>query len=61
LTATILAKNKTNGQIEGHEPQTAHFVLPATQAGPSQNKRAISCQSTDGQSNNNSNTFYIEK
>lgn len=39
----------------------AHLVLPDTQAKAQKTKRAIFCQRTDGQSDNNSNTFYLEK
>ena len=42
--------------------QMAHLVLPETQADPSQNQKShFFCQRTDGQLDNYSNIFYLEK
>jgi len=37
------------------------WFLPTHKPTLQKTKRAIFCQRTDGQSDNNSNTFYIEK
>ena len=39
----------------------AHLVFSDTQANAQKTKRAIFCQRTDKQTDNNSNTLYIEK
>ena len=39
----------------------AHLVFSDTQANAKKTKRAIFCQRTDRQNDNNSNTLYIEK
>jgi hypothetical protein len=41
--------------------QIAHLVFADTQATAKKTKRAIFCQRTDGQLDNYSNIFYLEK
>ena len=41
--------------------QMAHLVFSDTQANAQKTKRAIFCQRTDKQTDNNSNIFYLEK
>jgi len=51
--------------VRAHAKNPLHkwhiWFLPTQKPTLRKTKRAIFCQRTDGQSDNNSNTFYIEK
>jgi hypothetical protein len=50
------------GHMLKNPPHKWHiWFLPTHKPTLQKTKRAIFCQRTDGQSDNNSNTFYIEK
>ena len=57
----LVCKTYVTGQCKKAHAQMAHLVFADTQANAQKTKRAIFCQRTDKQTDNNSNSFYIEK
>ena len=61
MTMKFLLHKDKEENMENATAQMAHLVFADTQATAKKTKRAIFCQRTDGQLDNYSNIFYLEK